>query len=163
MTRGVLMDMARHKDVAWLEPGTPIYPEDLDAWERKARVRVGPGDVLIVRTGRFARRAAQGPWSVQQQGLAGLHVSCGEWLRARDIAVLGGDGAQDVLPSSVQGVQPVHTLCLVGMGVPIFDNLDLELVGCEAEKRRRWEFLVTAAPAAVPGATGAVFNPTATF
>jgi len=49
------------------------------------------------------------------------------------------------------------------MGVPIFDNLDPELVGQQAEKRRRWEFLVTAAPAAVPGATGAVFNPIATF
>jgi len=163
MTRGVLMDMARYKDLPYLEPGTPIFPEDLEGWERQAGIKVGAGDVMIVRTGRFARRAERGPWSVQQEGLAGLHVSCGEWLHARDVAVLGGDGAQDVLPSSVAGVQPVHTLCLVGMGVPIFDNLDLELVGREAERRRRWEFLVTAAPAAVPGATGSVFNPTATF
>jgi kynurenine formamidase len=163
MARGVLMDMARYKNVPWLEPGTPIYPEDLEGWERRAGIRVQAGDVMIVRTGRFARRAEKGPWSVQQEGLAGLHVSCGEWLYERDIAVLGGDGAQDVLPASVQGIQPVHTMCLVAMGVPIFDNLDLELVGQQAEKRRRWEFLVTAAPAAVPGATGAVFNPIATF
>ena len=79
------------------------------------------------------------------------------------VAVLGGDGAQDVLPSGVDGVQPVHTLCLVAMGVPIFDNLDLELVGREAERRKRWEFLVSASPAAVPGATGSVLNPIATF
>lgn len=163
MARGVLMDMARYKGLPWLEPGTPIYPEDLDGWEKMAGVRVGAGDIMIVRTGRFARRAQRGPWSVQEQGLAGLHASCGEWLHARDIAVLGGDGAQDVLPSSVEGIQPVHTLCLVGMGVPIFDNLDLELVGEEAARRKRWEFLVTAAPAAVPRATGAVFNPIATF
>jgi len=51
----------------------------------------------------------------------------------------------------------------VAMGMPIFDNLDLELVGREAEKRKRWEFLVTASPAAVPGATGSVLNPIATF
>ena len=163
MARGVLMDMARYKGVAYLEPGTPIYPEDLEGWEKMSGARVGAGDVMIVRTGRFARRAEKGAWSVQQEGLAGLHVSCGAFLRARDAAVLGGDGAQDVLPSSVQGLQPVHTLCLVGMGVPIFDNLDLELVGREAARRKRWEFLVTAAPAAVPGATGAVFNPLATF
>ena len=163
MSRGVLMDMARYKNVEWLEPGTPILPQDLDGWEKQAGVKVGAGDIMIVRTGRFARRAAKGPWSVNQEGLAGLHASCGPWLHARDIAVLGGDGAQDVLPSGVDGVQPVHTLCLVGMGVPIFDNLDLELVGREAARRKRWEFLVSASPAAVPGATGSVFNPIATF
>lgn len=162
MTRGVLMDMARHKGVDWLEPGTPIYPEDLDAWERKAGVKVGAGDVMIVRTGRWARRDALGPWPPQQ--LAGLHMSCAPWLHARDVAILGGDDAQDVLPSLVDGVsQPIHALCIVAMGMPIFDNLDLELISREAQKRNRWEFLVTAAPAAVPGATGSVLNPIATF
>jgi kynurenine formamidase len=164
ITRGVLMDMARHKGVDWLEPGTPIYPADLEAWERKAGVKVRSGDVMIVRTGRWARRDARGPWSIQQVGLAGLHMSCAQWIHQRDIAILGGDGAQDVLPSQVEGVsQPIHALCIVAMGIPIFDNLDLELIGREAEKRKRWEFLVTASPAAVPGATGSVLNPIATF
>ena len=164
ITRGVLMDMARHKGVDYLEPGTAIYPEDLEAWEKKAGVRVGAGDVMIVRSGRWARRDAKGPWSIQGEGLAGLHMSCARWLHERDVAILGGDGAQDVLPSMVTGVsQPIHALCIVAMGMPIFDNLDLELIGREAEKRKRWEFLVTASPAAVPGATGSVLNPIATF
>ena len=163
MTRGVLMDMARHKGVDYLEPGTRIYPEDLDAWEKKARVRVGSGDVLFVRTGRWARRDAKGPWPITE-GLAGLHMTCAKWLHSRDVAVLGGDGAQDVLPSGVTGIsQPIHALVLVAMGMPIFDNCDLELIGKEAERRHRWEFLVTASPAAVPGATGSVLNPIATF
>jgi kynurenine formamidase len=164
ITRGVLMDMARHKGLPYLEPGTAIYPEDLEAWEKKAGVKVGSGDVMIVRTGRWARRDARGPWSIQNEGLAGLHMSCAPWLHARDVAILGGDGAQDVLPSQVQGVsQPIHALVIVAMGMPIFDNLDLELVGREAERRKRWDFLVTASPAAVPGATGSVLNPIATF
>jgi kynurenine formamidase len=163
ITRGVLMDMARLKGVDYLEPGTPIYPEDLDAWEKKANVRVRAGDVMIVRTGRWARRDAKGAWPVSE-GLAGMHMSCAKWLHERDIAVIGGDGAQDVLPSRVEGIaQPIHSLCIVTMGTPIFDNLDLELVGREAEKRKRWEFLVTASPAAVPGGTGSVLNPIATF
>ncbi|HEY2009653.1 MAG TPA: cyclase family protein [Rhizomicrobium sp.] len=162
ITRGVLMDMARYKGVEWLEPGTPIYPEDLEGWEKKAGVKVQAGDVMIVRTGRWARRDAQGPWSPQQ--LAGLHMSCAPWMHARDVAILGGDDAQDVLPSQVAGVsQPIHALCIVAMGMPIFDNLDLELVSREAEKRKRWDFLVTASPAAIPGATGSVLNPIATF
>jgi kynurenine formamidase len=164
ITRGVLMDMARHKGVDYLEPGTPIYPEDLEAWEKKAGVKVQAGDVMIVRTGRWARRDAKGPWPVQQDGLAGLHMSCAKWMHARDVAIIGGDGAQDVLPSAVAGIsQPIHLLSLVAMGMPIFDNCDLELIGREAQKRRRWEFLVTASPAAVPGATGSVLNPIATF
>ena len=163
ITRGVLMDMARLKGVDYLEPGTPIYPEDLDAWEKKARMKVGSGDLLLVRTGRWARRAAKGPWPVSE-GLAGLHMSCAKWLHERDVAILGGDGAQDVLPSGVAGIsQPIHALALVAMGMPIFDNCDLELIGKEAERRHRWEFLVTASPAAVPGATGSVLNPIATF
>ncbi len=163
VTRGVLMDMARHKGVDYLEPGTPIYPEDLDAWEKKARVKVSSGDVLLVRTGRWARRDAKGPWP-NSAGLAGLHMSCAKWLHERDVAILGGDGAQDVVPSGVAGIsQPIHVLSLVAMGTPIFDNCDLELIGREAERRRRWEFLVTASPAAVPGGTGSVLNPIATF
>ena len=162
ITRGVLMDMARYKGVDWLEPGTAIYPEDLEGWEKKAGVKLAPGDVMIVRTGRWARRDALGPWPPQK--LAGLHMSCAPWMHARDVAILGGDDAQDVLPSQVEGVsQPIHALCIVAMGMPIFDNLELEAVGREAEKRRRWEFLVTASPAAVPGATGSVLNPIATF
>ncbi len=163
ITRGVLMDMARLKGVDYLEPGTAIYPEDLDAWEKKTGAKVQSGDVMIVRTGRWARRDARGPWAIAD-GLAGLHMSCAKWFHARDIAILGGDGAQDVLPSQVDGVsQPIHALSIVAMGTPIFDNLDLETIGREAEKRRRWEFLVTASPAAVPGATGSVLNPIATF
>jgi kynurenine formamidase len=163
ITRGVLMDMARYKGVDYLEPGTAIRPEDLEGWEKKAGVKVESGDVMIVRTGRWARRDALGPWPIAQ-GLAGLHMTCAEWMHRRDVAIIGGDDAQDVLPSGVTGIaQPIHTLCIVAMGMPIFDNLDLELIGREAERRKRWDFLVTASPAAVPGGTGSVLNPIATF
>ncbi len=163
MTRGVLMDMARYKGVDWLEPGTAITPDDLEGWEKQARVKVQPGDVMLVRTGRWARRDKLGAWPINQ-GLAGLHMECAEWMHKRDVSIIGGDDAQDVLPSRVTGIsQPIHILSIVAMGMPIFDNLDLELIGREAEKRKRWEFLVTAAPAAVPGATGSVLNPIATF
>src|SRR5215468_317159 len=41
-TRGILMDMAALKGVPYLEPGTPIYPEDLEAWEKKAGLKLAP-------------------------------------------------------------------------------------------------------------------------
>ena len=160
-TRGVLMDIPRLKGLPYLEPGTPIYPEDLDAWEKTAGLRVQPGDVVLIRTGRWARRAEKGPWS---GSLAGLHVTSARWLKSRDVAVLGSDAAQDVIPSGVEGVrQPIHLLVLVAMGMPILDNCDLEELSRAAQKRRRWDFLIATSPLAVPGATGSALNPIAIF
>ena len=54
---------------------------------------------------------------------------------------LGSDAASDVMPSRVPGVtQPIHQLVLIAMGMPIFDNCDLEMLSAEANKRKRWEF-----------------------
>ncbi len=160
--RGVLVDIPHLKGRPYLDPGFAIYPEDLDAWEKSTGVRIGPGDVVLIRTGRWARRAALGPWNPAR--IAGLHASCVSWLKHRDIAVAGSDACLDVLPSDVEGVvQPVHQLVLIAMGTPIFDNLDLEPVAQAAAKRRRWTFLITAAPTPVPGGTGSPLNPTAIF
>lgn len=163
MTKGVLMDIARLKGVDYLEPGTQIYVEDLEAWERQVGVRVEPGDILLVRAGRWARRAEVGPWATGREA-AGLHASVAPWLHERDVAMIGSDYTNDALPSGVDGVtQPIHQLVLVAMGVRIFDNLDLEALAAEAARQNRWEFLLTAAPLAVTGGTGSPLNPIATF
>jgi Putative cyclase len=94
-TRAVLIDMPLLKGVAWLDPHTPIYPEDLEAWERFANVKIGAGDAVLIRTGRWALRAAKGPWP-QAREAAGLHASVMPWLRERDIALLGSDAVNDV-------------------------------------------------------------------
>ena len=54
-------------------------------------------------------------------------------------------------------------LLLVALGVPIFDNCDLEELSAEAAQRKRWHFLLTAAPMPVRGGTGSPLNPIATF
>jgi len=162
-TRGILIDVPRLKGLKYLEPKTPIYPEDLDRWEKLAGVKVGAGDVVFFRTGRWARRAEKGPWDVAKES-AGLHASCVRWLRERDVAMVGSDAASDLMPSGVEGVlQPIHQLLLVAMGVTIFDNCDLEALSEAAGTRKRWEFLLTAAPMPVTGGTGSPLNPIATF
>jgi kynurenine formamidase len=163
VTRGVLMDIARLKGVDYMEPGTAIYVEDLEAWERETGITVGPGDVLFVRAGRWARRAEEGAWATGRSA-AGLHASVVPWLHERGVAMLGSDYTNDVLPSLVEGVsQPVHLLTLVAMGLWLFDNLDLEAVAEAAAEQNRWEFMFVAAPLAVPGGTGAPLNPLAIF
>ena len=159
--RGVLMDIAALKGVEYLEPGTPIYPEDLAAWEKRAGLRVRRGDIVLIHTGRWARRDSLGPWGGK---FAGLHGSCARWLKQHDVAVLGSDAASDVLPSGITDVaMPVHQLCLTAMGVWILDNCDLEAVSRTARECHRWEFQLTIAPLAVPGGTGSPINPLATF
>ena len=163
VSRGILVDVPRLKGVDYLEPGTPIRVEDLEAWEREARLRVESGDVLFIRTGRWARRAEHGPWEMNREA-AGLHASVAPWLRERGVAMLGADGTNDVLPSGVEGVtQPIHQLTIVAMGMPLFDNLDLEALAAEAARQGRWEFLLVAAPLAVEGGTGSPLNPLAIF
>jgi len=163
-TRGVLIDIPRLKGVPYLEPGTPIYVEDLEAWEKKAGVKVGAGDALFVRTGVWARRKAMGPWlrgRAEGGRSAGLDPSVIPWLRQRDIAIMGSDHPQYVSPSSLRGA--AHDFALLYLGIHLFDNCDLEALADAAAARKRWDFLLTAAPLAIPGGTGSPANPIATF
>lgn len=163
VTRGVLIDIPRLKNLPYLEPGTPVFVEDLEAWEKKANVKVSAGDAIFLRTGRWARRAALGPWAVGQNE-AGYHASVAPWLKARGVAFLGSDSAQDVVPSLVEGVNlPVHTLAITALGVDILDNQDLEAVAETAARLNRWEFLLTVAPVPVTGGTGFPANALAIF
>jgi kynurenine formamidase len=163
-TRGILIDIPRLKGVPYLEPGTPIYVEDLEAWEKQAGVKVSAGDALFVRTGVWARRKAVGPWlrgRAEGGRSAGLDPSVIPWLKQRDVALLGSDHPQYVSPSNIRGA--VHDFALVYLGVHLIDNCDLEALGAAAAARRRWEFLLTIAPLAIPGGTGSPANPIATF
>ena len=163
VTRGVLFDIPRLKGVPYLEPGTPIYMEDLEAWEEMAGVTVRPGDAIFIRTGRWARRADVGAWAVSESA-AGLHASTMPWVRARDVSFLGSDVAADVSPSQVEGVRlPVHVLTIVAMGVDLFDNQDLEALAATAAELNRWEFMLVASPLAVEGGTGSPLNALAVF
>jgi kynurenine formamidase len=163
VTRGILLDFARLKKVPYLEPGTPIYIEDIEAWERQAKVKVSPGDAIFVRTGRWGRRSALGPWQVGTSS-AGFHASVLPWIKTRGVAIVGSDAATDVMPSRVEGVtQPVHTMLLAGFGTNIFDNMDLEALAEAAAKENRWEFMLTAGPIPVDGGTGSPLNPIAIF
>jgi kynurenine formamidase len=163
MTRGVIVDLPRMKNVPYLEPGTAVYPSDLEAWEKYANVKIGSGDALFLRTGRWARRAEKGPWNVAANA-AGFHASVMPWLKQRDVALLGNDGVNDVQPSGIEGSpRPIHQVAIVALGLPLIDVMDLEAAAETAARLRRWEFLLTGAAVPVLGGTGFPLNPIATF
>lgn len=162
-TRGILIDMPKLLGSRFLEGKQAILPAHLQAWEKAAQVKVGPGDAVLIRTGRWAREKVEGAWDVMHDS-AGLHASCLPWLKERDVALVGSDLALDVLPSGVEGFdQPVHWVVVVAMGMPILDNCDFEEISAAADARKRWSFLLTVAPLAVEGGTGSPVNPLATF
>jgi hypothetical protein len=70
--RGVLLDVPRSRGVPWLEPGDQVTEADLLAAERDQGVRVGRGDIVLIRVGHRRRRAEQGPWNASA-ARAGLH------------------------------------------------------------------------------------------
>lgn len=163
VTRGVLVDVPQLRGVTYLSNGDAVTSQDLDLWERRTGVRIEAGDVVLIRTGRGARVQATGPWRVAANA-SGPHPSLAAFLRARDVAALGSDVANEVAPSVVPGIaNPLHLLTLIALGMPLFDDLDLEAVASEAAVRSRPTFLFVAAPLRVRGGTGSPVNPLAIF
>jgi kynurenine formamidase len=166
VTRGILFDATRLPGKAtkegWLEPGTAIRSEDLEALERMQRVKVSPGDVILLYTGRWKRRAALGPWP-NATGFAGYHIDVAYFIKERGVSFIGADGPNDVSPSGLPQGVGLHQLALVAMGVSIFDNLDFERAVEEARRLNRYEFLFMAAPLRVDKGMGSPLNPLAVF
>lgn len=161
--RGVLLDIPAARGVPWLEPGEPVYPEDIEAAERALGIRIGAADAVLLRTGHKRRRNERGAWDSSVLS-AGLHVSAMPLLAEREIALLGSDGDSDVRPSPVPGIHsPIHILAITALGVPLIDNLDLEALSDAAREEHRYEFLFVVAPLNVPAGTGSPVNPVAIF
>jgi kynurenine formamidase len=163
VSRGVLLDVPAARGVQYLEAGEPIFPDDLERAEAHAGLRVEAGDILFVRTGRWALRDARGPWDPRLSA-AGLDASCLPWLHARGVAALGCDGVSDVVPSRVEGQNlPIHSVAIVAMGLHLIDNLDLEGLSTACAEEKRWEFLLTLAPLVLFRGTASPLNPIALF
>jgi kynurenine formamidase len=159
--RGVLLDVPRVRGARWLEPGAHVFREDLEAAEHEQGVRIGEGNIVLVRTGQPARLAELGPWDTQQ-AKAGLHPTAMPFLAERGVAVLGSDGNSDTAPSTTEDVDfPIHVLALNAMGVLLLDYLQLEDLSKACASAGRWEFLFVTAPLRIAGGTGSPVNPLA--
>jgi kynurenine formamidase len=163
--RGVLLDVARTRNVEWIEPGEAIYPEELEAAERAHKVTVGEGDILLIRTGRFRMRRVKGANALSIGAMPGLHASCLPWLHHRKIAVLGSDAVSDVLPTPYDAPlkMPIHTGTLVMMGMHLIDNAELEPLAEKCASEGRYEFMFSLLPLILERGTGSPANPVALF
>jgi kynurenine formamidase len=161
VSRGVLLDIPRVRGVAWLEGSDAVMPEDLDQAEAAQGVRVEAGDVLFVRTGFPRRRAERGPRPTTE-GVSALQPACLPWLRQRDVAVLGADTGNDVMPAQYPSIGlPIHGVGMGAMGLWILDNPNYEQLAETCARLGRWEFQAVIAPLKLANATGSPVNPLA--
>ena len=163
VSRGVLADVPRHLGVDWLEPGQIITPDELTGCLEAQDVEVREGDILLVATGRDARRDEFGPWSPMDLGMPGIHPECVPWLHEKGVAVLGADCVSDPFPlPAIEGWgMPIHECTLVAMGVHLLDNLDLSGLQSACAELSQWDFQLTIAPLRIEQGTGSPVNPIA--
>ena len=163
ITRGVLLDLPRLRGVDWLDPTEPVMPEDLEAAEQSQGVRVGEGDILLTRTGNYRMRLERGA-SGPTEPMTAHQAACAPWFKERGIAMMGTDTSNDVRPNPYKTIgNPLHTICLVSLGLWFIDNANLEELAAACAERNRYEFMLTLAPLRLRNVTGSPVNPIALF
>ena len=162
--RGVLLDLPRMKRVPWLEDGTAITPDALDARAEAMGVAIESGDVVLVRTGMMTRCLEQKSWKGYCGGPApGLSIHCARWLYEREVAAVATDTwGLEVIPNETPDCfQPLHMISLRNTGVLFGEIFYLDDLADACAEDGNCAFLFTAPPLPITGAVGSPINPLA--
>jgi kynurenine formamidase len=160
-SRGVLLDIVALRGIeTFCELGDPITPDELDDAARTQGVTVARGDVVLVRTGWWARFLETGDGG--EPG-AGLDWRCASWLHDHEVAAVASDNLMVENPvSGVDGViLPMHMLCLRDMGLMLGEYWDLTALAADCAVDGVYEFQLIAPPLRVTGGVGSPLNPIA--
>ena len=162
VSRGVLLDVARARQVDRIDGGVALTPDDLEAAEALAGVRVDAGDIVLVRTGQI-RLLHAGDKMGYSISTAGPSMQTVRWFHERDVAGVATDNLSfEVFPGEVDGLAlPVHMLHVVEMGLLQGQNFDLEALAADCADDGRYSFLLHATPDPFVGACGAPVAPVA--
>ena len=161
-TRGILLDIARLHGVDHFDDNHPISGEELDQAAAAAGITVEPGDVVLVRTGQmhFLRVGEKDRYRVISPGLSTRSI---EWFHDHQVAGVATDTlVLECFPCEDPAVLlPVHMIQLRDMGLAQGQmwHLDDLAAACAADGQA--DFLLTATPIPLTGASGGVVAPTA--
>ncbi len=157
ITRGVLVDMARYREVDHIGPGNPIKQEELEAAAQMQGVSIGEGDVVLLRTGNGA--LWHDPTAYLQAG--GVSGAASSWLASKGVRAVGADNMawdeMGVVDPDLKITLPGHAILLVRNGIYIIENLFLE----ELARDQCYEFTFICLPLKLRGATGSPVRPVA--
>ena len=159
ITRGVLLDVARHRKVNHIGFEEPVHAGELEAIADEQRISIEPGDALIVHSGRDGLEAAEPTWNPVVDPHPGLSVTTLRFFKERDIAALVWD-LMDAQPVEV-GWPHVPHAALHELGVALIDNCSLSRLSEACSETGHYDFLITVAPLKLVGGTGSPVNPIA--
>jgi kynurenine formamidase len=162
--RGVLLDIARLRGVAYLEKGEGIAARELLECASKQNVQIGSGDILLVRTGWWGKYLEDHSTSEFKGGEPGLAFDTVELLRELDVAAVAADNyAVEVLPGEHDNEARliVHMLLIRDMGMVLGEIFDLEALAEDCAADGVYEFFFCASPLIIPGAVGSPMTPIA--
>jgi kynurenine formamidase len=158
--RGVLLDIAKAKGVDRVEGGYALTGDDLDAAADLGKVKVQPGDIVLIRTGhmQFFFEGDREKYGVPAPGPSLKTV---QWFRDHDVAAVATDNITfEVYPSEREdAVLPVHLLHLVDMGMTQGQNWNLEELSKDCADDGRYTFFLDASPMPLTNAVGSPVNP----
>ena len=158
-TRGVLIDVAGLKGVEMLADNYEITPQDLQQALEKQKLKLQPGDAVIIHTG-YGKL-----WNKDNarflKSSPGLGAAAAEWLAKQDPMLVGADNPSiDVNPNPDPKISlPVHQIMLVVNGIHLLENLKLDVLA----SRRIQEFALIVQPLKIQGGTGSTVAPTAIY
>lgn len=159
--RGVLLDIAALNGVDRLPLDHEIHPEELERAEQKQGVKVGPGDILLVRTGWLRHFKIDNSPTTYWHGEPGLHLSCAEWLHAREVASVCSDNWGVEFKHPDKPGLPLHCVLIRDLGMTLGEIFDLEELAEDCAADGVYEFMFTAPPIKVIGGVGTPITPLA--
>ncbi|WP_285320323.1 cyclase family protein [Pseudarthrobacter sp. lyk4-40-TYG-27] len=158
--RAVLLDVATHLGVPWLDPRVKIDSALLEETRSAQGNDVLPGDVLLIRTGwmDFLHSGEQPDTSYYGgYGQAGIGLDAVDFIDRHEISVVGADNsAVECLPCD-ERYQSVHVELLVKRGIHLLEHLDLRALSAD----KVHECFLVVAPLKIVGGTGSPINPIA--
>jgi len=162
VSRGVLLDVARHRGVDRLPNRFAVTRAVLEAVEEAQGVRVEEGDIVLVRTGQVSYFLA-GDVPGYRRRVPALDHDAPLFFHERRAAAAAIDNMpMELLPSNVEDLMlPVHVLCLVMMGMIQGQNWVLEDLAAACAQDRRYTFLLNATPERFLRSTGGLVHPVA--
>ena len=153
ITRGVLLDVPRHRGEPYVTVDRPVHGWELEEVAEAQGVEVRPGDAVLVHSGREAFQADHPDFFFgnREEPTPGLHATCMRYIRDTDVAVLVWD-MMDARPNEYELGWAVHPV-IYAFGVALVDNALLQPLA-DACAEEGYEFLLVVAPLRVPGGTG---------
>ena len=157
VTRGVLLDMARHYGVDMVPEGTAFNRAEIQAAAQAQGVQIQQGDVVLFHTGWMQLLGQENERFISSQ--PGPGVEGAEYLADLGVVAIGADTpALEVIPfENPQRVFAVHQTLLAKKGVYILESMNTAQLAADGVQ----EFMFVLGQPKFKGAVQVVINPIA--